>query len=135
ASEKPGAALVGAWSLNHELSDQPQEDDRSGRRGDRAGGGGSGRGGGGFGRGGGRFGGGGFGRGGGQEQGRGGEEMMRTRNAMRDLMTPAEHLTIVQTDTTIVLTAQDGRTTRLAPGGKKIKDDNTGVERQTKWDQ
>ena len=34
----------------------------------------------------------------------------------------------------IVLTGPDGRTTRLSPDGKKIKDDNTGIERKTKWD-
>jgi hypothetical protein len=34
----------------------------------------------------------------------------------------------------IVMTGADGRTTRLSPDGKKIKDENTGVGRKTKWD-
>jgi hypothetical protein len=34
----------------------------------------------------------------------------------------------------VVLTGADGRTTRLSPDGKKIKDENTNVERKTKWD-
>jgi len=34
----------------------------------------------------------------------------------------------------VILTAPDGRTTRLAADGSKIKDDNTKVERKTKWD-
>jgi hypothetical protein len=34
----------------------------------------------------------------------------------------------------VVLTAADGRTTRLSPDGKKVKDDNTKIERKTKWD-
>ena len=92
--------------------------------------GGSGRGGG-FGRGGG----GGFGRGG---MGRGGdmdrESMARMRDAMLDLTNPSSHLTITQTDSMVVITAADGRTTRLSPDGQKIKDDNTKIERKTKWD-
>src|SRR5437764_820440 len=39
-----------------------------------------------------------------------------------------------QTDSTIMITSQDGRTTRLSPDGKKIKDDSTKIERKTKWD-
>jgi len=35
---------------------------------------------------------------------------------------------------TFVMTGADGRTTRLAPDGKKVKDDNTKIERKTKWD-
>jgi hypothetical protein len=34
----------------------------------------------------------------------------------------------------VVITAADGRTTRLSPDGKKIKDDNTHIERKTKWE-
>src|SRR6185436_16082405 len=45
-----------------------------------------------------------------------------------------DHLVITQTESMIVLTSQDGRTTRLSPDGKKIKDDNTKIERKTKWD-
>ena len=43
-------------------------------------------------------------------------------------------MTIVQTESMIVITARDGRTTRLSPDGKKIKDESTGIERKTKWD-
>ena len=53
---------------------------------------------------------------------------------MRDLSTPPSRLTIVQTDSTIIITTNEGRTTRLAPTGKGIKDDNTKIERKTKWD-
>ncbi len=62
------------------------------------------------------------------------EDMARMREALHDVMTPADHLTITQTDSMILLTAQDGRTTRLSPDGKKVKDDNTKIERKTKWD-
>jgi hypothetical protein len=62
------------------------------------------------------------------------EEMARMRDAMRDLTDPSDRLTITQTDSMIVITGADGRTTRLSPDGKKIKDDNTGIERKTKWD-
>jgi len=62
------------------------------------------------------------------------EEMARMRDAMRDLTSPSNHLTIAETESMIVITSADGRTTRLSPDGKKIKDDNTGIERKTKWD-
>ena len=127
-------SIAGAWTRNNDLSDttggtsergEPRDDGGRGRRA-----GGSGRGGG-FGRGGG----GGFGRGG---MGRGGdmdrESMARMRDAMRDLTNPSNHLTITQTESMVVITAADGRTTRLSPDGQKIKDDNTKIERKTKWD-
>ena len=113
-----------------------QQGDDSGRgRGDGSGGGGGRRRGGG---GGGGFGGGGFG-GRGGSTGRGGpqgnpEDMARMRDAMRDITNPSDHLIITQTDSMVVLTGADGRTTRLSPDGKKIKDDNTKIERKTKWD-
>ena len=103
---------------------EPRDDGGRGRRA-----GGSGRGGG-FGRGGGGFGRGGMGRGGDMDR----ESMARMRDAMRDLTTPSNHLTITQTESMVVITAADGRTTRLSPDGQKIKDDNTKIERKTKWD-
>ena len=60
--------------------------------------------------------------------------MARVRDAMRDVMTPPEHLTITQTDVMVVITSGDGRTTRLSPDGKKIKDENTGIERKSRWE-
>ena len=134
-----GTSIAGAWTLNKDLSDAPMA---RGQRGDdgRRGGGDNGGSGGGGGRrrggGGGGFGGG-FGRGGGMGRGAGQgnpEDMARMRDAMRDVMTPSDHLTITQTDSMVVITAADGRTTRLSPDGKKIKDDNTKIERKTKWD-
>jgi hypothetical protein len=126
AQAKP--SLTGAWTLNTGLSDQPQErGEQSGDTGRRRGGG-SGRGGG-FGRG--RM-----GRGGGDaprpEADR--DATARKREAMRDIMDPSERLTITQTETMIVITTAEGRTTRLSPDGSKIKDDNTGIERKTRWD-
>jgi hypothetical protein len=53
---------------------------------------------------------------------------------MRDIMNPPERLTIVQTENMIIMTGPDGRTTRLSPDGRKIKDDATKIERRTKWD-
>jgi hypothetical protein len=131
-------AIAGAWTLNNDLSDQPGRDQQdqdagAGRRGY----GGRGSGGGGGRRGGGGFGGGGFGgRGGGRGAGAGmnPEDMARMREAMRDLTNPSNHLTIVETESMIVITSADGRTTRLSPDGKKVKDDNTKIERKTKWD-
>jgi hypothetical protein len=133
----PTAALTGAWSLNKDLSQSPEDkpfDDgdrrERGDRGDRRGGGG----GGGFGRGG-------FGRGGGRGGQRGGdtaavdpEAAARLRDAMRELRNPPDHLIIVQSGSMVILTGPDGRTTRLSPDGRKIKDESTKIERKTKWD-
>ena len=122
-AQTPEHALAGAWTLNTEASDQTPApgDERDG--GDRRGGNG-------------RYGGGRGGYGGG---GNGGanvdpEQMARMRDAMRQLMNPPEHLTITQTDTMVVITEPDGHTTRLSPDGKKVKDENTNIERKTKWD-
>jgi len=134
----PGPSLSGGWTRNADLSDAPtgrgpQGDDSGRGRGDRGDGGGGGRRGGGGG-----FGGGGFGRGGGGQGGDGGrgnaEDMARIRDAMRDITNPSDHLIITQTDSMVVLTGADGRTTRLSPDGRKIKDENTKIERKTKWD-
>jgi len=131
-ADKP--SIAGGWTLNADQSDRQsdRDGDRSaGRRDD--GGGGYGR------RGGGRggFGGGGFG-GGRGGYGRGtpenAEEMARRRDAMRDIINPPNHLVVTQTDSMVVVTGPDGRTTRLSPDGKKVKDENTGIERRTKWD-
>src|SRR6516225_258453 len=129
-------SIAGAWALNKDLSDQPsdrgtQRDSGAGPRNGGFGGGGRRRGGfGGGGFGGGYGGGGGYGRGPQTDP----ETAQRLREAMRDITNPPDHLTITQTDSMIVLTAPDGHTTRLSPDGKKIKDDNTGIERKTKWD-
>jgi hypothetical protein len=123
-----GASIVGAWTLNKEASDPPREQsgDEHGHRGGGGSRGGHGRGGG-YGRGGGR------GMGGGGSATRDPEEMQRRMQAMRDLLTAADHMTITRTESLIIITAGDGRTTRLSPDGKKIKDESTGIERKTTW--
>ena len=129
------AAIVGAWTLNKDLSDTGGRGNGDGQRGDDSGrrggyGGGRRRGGGGG------FGGGGFGRGGfgGSAQPQDREAAERMRSALRDEMQAPDHITIVQTDSTVIITAKDGRTTRLSADGKKVKDESTGIERKTKWD-
>lgn len=128
------SAIIGAWTLNEDASDQPPTRGDSGMRegGDGRGSGGGYGHGGGMGRGGYR---GGMGRGTEGSQPRANpEDMARMRDAMRDILTPADRLTIVHTDSMVVITGPEGRTTRLSPDGKKIKDDNTGIERKTRWD-
>jgi hypothetical protein len=124
------SALTGAWTLNKDLSDQPPrrgEDvggERAGRGGGRGGGGGRGMGRGGLGV-------------GGMGRGRGGmdpEAMGRTRQAMRDITEPSDRLTITETESMVVLTDNEGRTTRLSTDGKKVKDENTKIERKTRWE-
>src|SRR5262249_29225043 len=131
-------SIAGAWTMNKDLSDAPRANangDQAG--GDRGQGGGGHRGGYGGGRGyggGGRYGGGGMGRGGGGQPRMNPDEVARMREAMRDLVDPSDHLTITQTDSMIVITGAGGHTTRLSADGKKIKGENTGIERKTKWD-
>src|SRR5262249_61090680 len=60
--------------------------------------------------------------------------MARMREATRELLNAPNHLTIVQNGNTVVMTGPDGRTTRLATDGKKIKDESTSIERRTKWE-
>jgi len=150
AQDKAAAAapsIAGGWTRNAELSDstdtQGQQGDDSGQgrgSGNSGGSGGGHRRGGGGGFGGGGYGGG-YGRGGGMGRGGGNgapamspDEMARMRDAMRDITNPSDHLVITQTDSMVVLTGADGHTVRLSPDGKKIKDDNTKIERKTKWD-
>ena len=128
------SALTGAWTLNTDLSDAPPSGTDS-SNGDRPSNPGSGR------RGGGRMGG---GMGGGMRHGGMGggsgapamnaDDAARMRDAMHDIMTAHPHITLTQTDTMVLVTSEDGRTTRLAPDGSKVKDDNTHIERKTKWD-
>ena len=40
----------------------------------------------------------------------------------------------VLSESILVIVGAAGRTTRLSPDGKKVKDDNTKVERKTRWD-
>ena len=132
---KPNDAVVGAWTLNKGASELGAAGDTNaqGRDGDNGrngngGGGGRRRGGGGFGRGGG----GGFG--GQQQTPEQREAAQRMRDAMRQELQAPDHMTVVLSGTTVIITTPDGHTTRLATDGTKIKDDSTGIERKTKWD-
>lgn len=132
-NDDANSALVGAWTLNKSASELGAAgedgggDGENGRRGDGSGGrrGGGGFGGG-FGRGGG---GGGFGNQAAQNQ----EAQQRMRDALRQEMQAPDHMTVVSSETTVIITTPDGHTTRLATDGSKIKDESTGIERKTKW--
>jgi hypothetical protein len=58
----------------------------------------------------------------------------RQQQQLTNLTTAPQRLTIVQNDSVIVITTDDGRTMRLAPTGKSIKEPNGRGERKTKWD-
>jgi hypothetical protein len=136
-SPAPVVSLDGAWTLNTDLSDKPNTNagERGGREG-RGEGDAGGRRRGGMGRGGmgGGMRGGGMGRGG-MAGAVNPEDAQRMRDALRDIMVASPHLTIVQTETQMILiTTGEGRVTRLSTDGKKIKDDSTGIERKTRWD-
>lgn len=55
-------------------------------------------------------------------------------NAVRDVVMPADRLTITATDSMVIITTGDGRTTRLATNNSKIKEDASGIERKTRWE-
>jgi hypothetical protein len=131
------ASLAGAWVLNRDASDDPRQvtpggpGDDGARRGP---GGGRPPGGMGPGGGGGRgLPGGGRGPGGARPSE---EEMRRLRDLMRELMEPAERLTIVVGDDSVSMTDQSGRTTRYATNGKPERHqlDAGTVETKTRWD-
>jgi hypothetical protein len=128
---EPATSIVGAWTLEKKLSDLADERPRGGgEQRHRGSGGGGFPGGGGHGRGG--FHGGGGGAPGGHTADS--DEVARRQEAWRDLVAAPDHMTIVQTESMIVITARDGRTTRLSPDGKKIKDESTNIERKTRWE-
>jgi hypothetical protein len=120
-------SLAGAWTINkHPAASQPRAPEG---RGDSRDGGGrdasrrpSG------------FGGGPLGGGPGGLSGRGNrEQIARQRDALRDITDPPDHLIVTVTESMVILTGPDGRATRLAPDGQKIKDENTKIERKTRW--
>jgi hypothetical protein len=127
------SSIVGVWTLNKEASDAqpgtPERGDRSGRGGRGYGGG---RRGGGFGGGGRRGGGGGLGAGDGGGRANP-DEMRRMRDAMRDILDAPERMTITKTESMVIITTGEGRTTRLSTDGKKVKDESTGIDRKTRW--
>lgn len=124
------ATLAGVWIRNHDLSDAPPSRGENGGRG-RDGMGRSGRGGRGYGGG---FGGGHGRANGGQQPPVDPDAVARMREALHDILQPPDQLTITQSDSMVLITGPDGRTTRLAPDGHKIKDENTKIERKTRWD-
>ncbi len=141
-AQTPAPSIVGAWTLNVDLSDRPAPAGaqagspggrRGGGRGGGFGGGFPGGGGGGLGGGGG-FGGGGFG--GPRSGARGGDPDAAARRSeeLRGVLDAPARLTIVQTGSLVILTTGDGLTTRFAPDDSKIKDESTGAERQTHWE-
>ena len=139
-SAPASSPLVGVWTLNKDLSNAQGTTPDRGDRGDRGGyGGRRGGGGGGFGgggrRGGGGFGGGGFGggRGGGGARGNP-DDMRRMREAMQEITEAPDRMTITQSESMVIITTGDGRTTRFSTDNKKVKDDSTGIERKTRWD-
>ena len=60
--------------------------------------------------------------------------MQRRRDALRDIMSAPDHMTITRTESMVIITTGDGRTTRLATDGSKVKDESNGIERKTRWD-
>ena len=136
---KANDAIVGAWTLNRSASDlgaaggDNNDQGRDGQQGRNGSGGGRRRGGGGgFGGGFGGRGGGGFG--GQQQTPEQREAAQRMRDALRQEMQAPDHMTIVTSESTVIITTPDGHTTRLATDGSKVKDESTGIERKTKWD-
>jgi hypothetical protein len=132
--------LTGTWVFNAELSDRPGQGGQSGRS-DGGGGGHRGPGGGGMGRGGGGMGGQGGGYGGHGGGGGGGmpnpEEMERLRATMEAVLHTPARLIIVKGEQGLILTDDEGVSTRLALDGSKETGAINGVpfETTTKWEE
>lgn len=62
------------------------------------------------------------------------EALERRIEAMRAIVRPAERLTITRTPSMVIITNEEGSTTRLAPDGSRVKDESTGIERRSRWD-
>lgn len=128
-TRSPAALLIGVWRLDPALSDRsPAAPEGRGRPGGGRGGGGRGGGRGGFGGG---FGG---GRAGGRGGGRPDDGRLRQLEAVRDLMDAPERLTITAAGAMVIVTAGDGRTTRLMADGSEVKDESTGIARTSRWE-
>ena len=56
------------------------------------------------------------------------------RETMREILEAPDRMTIVRTESMVIITTGDGRTTRLSTDGTRIKDDSTGIERRTRWE-
>lgn len=54
-------------------------------------------------------------------------------DALRDLLTPTERMTITTTSAMVIITSDDGRTVRLLTDGSEIKDESTRVTRRSRW--
>lgn len=59
--------------------------------------------------------------------------MRRGIEAMRAILEPAERLTIVRTESMVIVTSDHGVTTRLSPDNSRVKDASTGIERRSRW--
>jgi hypothetical protein len=60
--------------------------------------------------------------------------MKRMREAMQEILEAPDRMTITETESMVIVTTGEGRTTRLSTEGRKVKDDSTGIERKTHWD-
>ncbi len=126
----PPPQLAGRWELNVQASDQPPTlNSPSGAGEDNRGGGG---------RGGGRGGGMGGRHGTGGESGKSGKspESTAAREEMERALEAPRLLLIVQHETSLSLTDEEGRVTALKPDGSKVTEQLAGasIERTTKWD-
>jgi hypothetical protein len=76
------------------------------------------------------------GMGGGGGRGGGTTESATTREAMRRAMEASRVLLIVQHETHLSLTDEEGRVVTLTPNGTKVQEQQFGlpIERTTKWD-
>lgn len=120
-------SIAGIWTLNADKIDTAPAPPEGG---DPEGGGQGGRGGPGNGGFGGGFGSGGRGGGGRANP----EAMRRRRDALREIVEDPARMTITQSESMVIIITGDGRTTRLATDGSKVKDESTGIERKTRWE-
>ncbi len=61
--------------------------------------------------------------------------LRQVQDALRGIIDTPARLTIVQSESMVIVTASNGYTMRLSPGTRGIKDESNGIEMKTRWDQ
>jgi hypothetical protein len=61
--------------------------------------------------------------------------LQRVKEVARGIIDTPVRLSIVQTDSMVIVTASNGYTMRLSPGGRAIRDESNGVVMRTRWHQ
>ncbi len=60
--------------------------------------------------------------------------LRQVQDSLRGIIDTPVRLSIVQTESMVIVTGSNGYTMRLSPGTRGIKDESNGIEMKTRWD-